>query len=164
MASDAAAEARAGTARSSGANAGALLAGKRVSLTIGRGIIPAELLTVPMVTIVLLAVGLSLLAANLLRIPQSTSQATVFALAGPGLYFGRFSGSRLWTEIIPTWFILPVIAFAVTWLLGRFIYRPLQRRGALRFEQLAGHPVWRGIVIGGSLYVAFAIEFHYKKF
>ena len=67
--------------------AGAILAGKKVVLTIGKGIIPADSMTFTLTTIVLFSIAMALLIANLLRVPQSTSQATIFALLGPRVLF-----------------------------------------------------------------------------
>lgn len=137
--------------------AGALLAGKKVVLTIGKGILPNEVMGLTLTTIILLSVALSLLLANLLNIPQSTSQSTVFALIGPALYFDVLKTQKLFLEIIPTWFISPVIAFAITYFIGRFIYNPIRNKGLINFEALSTHPVWKALVIIASFYVAFAI-------
>lgn len=56
--------------------AGALLAGKLVSLTLGNGLLEQSFFTPINTSIILLSVGLSLLVANLLGVPQSTSQST----------------------------------------------------------------------------------------
>lgn len=137
--------------------AGAILAGKKVSLTIGRGILPDVAMGLALTTIVLLSVALALLLANLLRVPQSTSQATVFALVGPALYFDALQTRRLLFEILPTWLILPVIAFVVTFLIGRMIYRIRRAGNGGGFDRIAGNPALRYVVIGASCYVAFAI-------
>ena len=60
---------------------GALLAGKNTAITLGKGILPAESLNYTLTTIILFSVALSLLFANLVGVPQSTSQSTVLALA-----------------------------------------------------------------------------------
>src|SRR5690554_8162218 len=54
---------------------GALVAGKRVALTMGRDMLDPDEMTLVVTTIVLLAVALSLFLANLLSVPQSTSQS-----------------------------------------------------------------------------------------
>ena len=61
---------------------GAVIAGDKVIDTIGGAVLPAENMNLVVVTIVLLASALSILFANLLKVPQSTSQSTVFALVG----------------------------------------------------------------------------------
>jgi sulfate permease len=136
---------------------GALVAGKKVSLTISKGILPAEIMGITMTTIILLSVSVSLLMANLLKIPQSTSQATVFALTGPAIYFNMLKTQKLFFEIIPTWFILPCIAFLITLFVGKFIYPHIRQREILRFEALSQHPGWKVFVILASCYVAFAV-------
>lgn len=136
---------------------GALVAGRKVILTIGRDILPENLMTVGLTTIILLAISLSLLVANLLRVPQSTSQATVAALIGVALYFGDLKTHRLLFEIIPAWFILPLASFAITLAVGTIAFR-IARWNA--FPSLAGiesHPVLKAVVISSCCYVAFSI-------
>src|SRR3989339_826414 len=87
---------------------GAIIAGKKVVLTIGKDILPGEMIGLILTIIILLSVGLSLLFANLLRIPQSTSQATISALIGPAVYFDVLKTQKLVFEIIPTWLVLPL--------------------------------------------------------
>lgn len=137
--------------------AGALIAGKKVALTIGKGVLPGEMMGITLTTIILAAVGLSLLLANWLKVPQSTSQSTIFALIGPAVYFDVLQTRKLLVEIIPTWFILPVVAFVLTYLIGRFIYNPVKKRGIISFEQLSRHAFLQLLVVLASLYVAFAI-------
>lgn len=136
---------------------GAVVAGKKVSLTIGKGILPSDTMGLTITSIVLLSVALSLLLANILKIPQSTSQATVTALVGPAVYFDVLQTDKLFFEIIPTWFILPLVAFLLAYLIGRFIYRPIKERGWLNFTAIAAKPGLKFLVVGASLYVAFAI-------
>lgn len=136
---------------------GAILAGKKVTMTISKGILPADMMGFTLVTIILLAISVSLLIANLLRVPQSTSQSTVFALIGPAIYFGVLNTDKVFFEILPTWFITPILAFVIVYLIGKFIYHPLKQRNIIAFEQINQYPIWRIIVILTALYVAFAI-------
>jgi len=137
--------------------AGALIAGERVIHTVGGAVLPAEHVGMVMSVIVLGAVGLALLFSNLLRVPQSTSQATIFALAGPAIYLDVLETRMLFMEIIPTWFITPVLAFAVAYVCGRWVYLPL--RGYLKpiLDFFRKHGMLRWFVIATSCYVAFAI-------
>jgi sulfate permease len=136
---------------------GAILAGKKVTMTISKGILPAEMMGFTLVTIILIAISISLLIANLLRVPQSTSQSTVFALIGPAMYFGVLNKEKVLFEILPTWFITPVIAFIIVYLIGKYIYHPLKQRKIIEFEKINQYPFWHTIVIFTALYVAFAI-------
>lgn len=136
---------------------GALLAGHKVVRTLGSEILPADAMQMTLVAIVLLSIALSLFAANLLRVPQSTSQSTVLALVGSAVYFGNLQTGKLLSWIIPTWVVFPVVAFAITYLFARFFYRPLKKSEVVDFEQLAGHPFWKYVTIVSSCYVAFSI-------
>ncbi len=137
--------------------AGAIIAGQKVILTVGGDVLPAENVGIVMSVIVLGSVGLSLFFANMLRVPQSTSQSTIFALSGPALYLGVLQTHRLFFEIIPTWFITPVLAFVIAYTFGRFVYMPM--RGKLRplLDFLRRQRALQWFVIGTSCYVAFAI-------
>ncbi|MCD6376713.1 MAG: anion permease [Caldisericaceae bacterium] len=136
---------------------GAIIAGKKVSLTIGKGILPNEVMNLALTSIILLSVALSLLAANLMKIPQSTSQATVTALVGPAIYFDILKTNKLFFEIIPTWFILPLVSFLITYIIGKYIYNPVKKRGWFNFQQISSHIGLKLLVILASLYVSFAI-------
>ncbi|MCD4781840.1 MAG: inorganic phosphate transporter family protein [Candidatus Omnitrophica bacterium] len=136
---------------------GAILAGKKVVLTVGKGILPGEMIGLTLTTIILLSVGLSLLLANLLKIPQSTSQATISALIGPAVYFNVLKTHKLFFEILPTWFILPIVSFIITLFIGKFIYNPMKHRKIIKFKEISTHPILKIAVILTSCYVAFAI-------
>ncbi|MFH1319189.1 MAG: inorganic phosphate transporter [Bacteroidota bacterium] len=137
--------------------AGAIIAGKQVALTLGKGILAPDAMTLTLTSIIFLSVALSLLIANLLGVPQSTSQSTVFAMSGPAVYLNMLNSKKLFLEIIPTWFILPIIAFILMYLIGKFVYKPLKQIVIIRFDQLSNHPVLKYIVIISSCFVAFAI-------
>jgi phosphate/sulfate permease len=136
---------------------GALLFGKNVAKTLGGSILPVDEMSVILTSIIMLSIALSLFFANLLGVPQSTSQSTVFALAGPALYFDVLQTDKLFFEIIPTWFILPVIAFALTYLVGKFIYKPGSNIAKYEFQTLKQQPILQAMVIISSLYVALSI-------
>jgi len=138
---------------------GAILAGKGTAATVGKGLLNPELMSFSIVTIILISVATSLLIANLAGIPQSTSQATVLAVTAPALYFNDLNSHKLFLEIIPTWFILPVISFFISLFFGRFIYKPMRKRGLTmpRAQNANLKPIWNGMLIFMSLFVAFAI-------
>ncbi len=136
---------------------GAIIAGKGTALTIGKELLNPDLMDFVLVTIILFSVAISLLVANLFGIPQSTSQSTVLAVAAPALLFNQFNSHKLFFEIIPTWFILPVIAFFICLVIGKYIYKPLRRRGYTISKKLNNSPWLKGLIIAMSLYVAFSI-------
>jgi sulfate permease len=136
---------------------GAIIAGKQVGVTMGKELIPAEMLTPDVLTIVLFSVGLSLLISNYLAVPQSTSQATVFAISGPAIYYNQLNSNKLLLEIIPTWFILPVISFVITLLIGKFLYKRFKDSPMVDYDKVSNHVVLKVLVFLSSCYVAFAI-------
>ena len=138
---------------------GAILAGKHTASTIGKDLINPEVMTFTVVSIILFSVAISLLIANLVGIPQSTSQSTVLAIFAAGLYFHEVNSKKIFLEVIPAWLILPVIAFFLSLLLGRFMYRPMRRRGLTmsRSTNVNRKKFINGLILFMSLYVAFSI-------
>lgn len=137
--------------------AGAIVAGKNTSVTIGKDILPSDMMTYGLVSIILLSVSISLLFANIVGIPQSTSQSTILAVTAPALYFNTLNTEKLFIDIIPTWFVLPLISFAVCFLIGKYIYNPIRRRGYFMSPKTHNHPILQVLVVAMSLYVAFSI-------
>jgi len=136
---------------------GAIIGGKETAKTIGKGLLDKELMNFTVVSIILLSVSVSLLIANVFGIPQSTSQSTVLAVVAPALYFNSLNTDKLLYEIVPTWFIMPIVSFALAFLIGNYIYKPIRKRGYTISSQLNESPILRGLIIIASLYVAFSI-------
>jgi sulfate permease len=137
--------------------AGAIIAGKKVILTVGGDILPTEAVSLTLTVIVLASVALSLFFANMLRVPQSTSQATIFALAGPAIYLDVLQTRRLFFEIIPTWFITPVLAFLIAYIVGWVIIHRSDWQQSRLWQTLQDHRGMQWLVVGTSCYVAFSI-------
>lgn len=138
---------------------GAIIAGKGTASTMGKGLLDPEMMTFSLVTIILFSVAVAMLIANLAGIPQSTSQATVMAVVAPALYFDKLNSDKLLLEIIPFWFVLPIIAFFISLFIGKYIYNPMRKKGYTmsRATNVNMNPVWNTIIIIMSLYVAFSI-------
>ena len=81
------------------------------------------------------------------------------AVVAPALYLDNLNTEKLFLEVIPAWFILPVISYFISYFLGRYIYRPMRRRGYTlsRAQNANMKPVWNGLILAMSLYVAFSI-------
>lgn len=138
--------------------AGALLAGKEVSLTLGKGLLDQSFFTPLITSIILGSIGLSLLIANLMGVPQSTSQATVLSIAGAATALDGLNTRILFYEIIPTWIILPIIAFFIMLILSKWIF-PLLKNKIFTddYSHLKQHKGLKAVLILSSLYVAFSI-------
>ncbi len=136
---------------------GAIVAGKGTATTMGKELLNPEMMSFTIVTIILFSVAIALLIANLIGVPQSTSQATVLSLSAPALYLSELNTKLLFTEIIPTWFILPVVSFMICFLIGRYIYKPIRKRGIFLSKAFTDNPTLNILIIIMSLYVAFSI-------
>lgn len=138
---------------------GALVAGKETAITVGKGLLNPDMMTLTLVSIILFSVSISLLIANVSGIPQSTSQSTVLAVMAAVTYFGQGNPQKLFTEIIPAWFILPVLSYFISYLMGKYIYRPMRRRGLTisRSSNVNSKPILNAVILFMSLYVAFSI-------
>lgn len=138
--------------------AGALIAGKEVSLTLGKGLLDHSFFTPLVTSIILGSIGLSLLIANLIGVPQSTSQATVLSIAGAATALDGLNTRKLFYEVIPTWIILPIIAFFIMLILSKWIF-PLLKSKVFTddYSHLRQHKGLKAVLILSSLYVAFSI-------
>lgn len=138
---------------------GAILAGKGTATTMGKDLLNPDLMNFTLVSIILFSVAISLLIANLFGIPQSTSQSSVMAISAVALYYHQFNADKVFLEIVPVWFILPIISFSISLFFGKYIYRPMRRRGLTmsRAQNANMKPVWNGLILIMSLYVAFSI-------
>lgn len=138
---------------------GAIIAGKGTATTVGQELLAPEMMTFTIVSIILFSVAISLFIANLFGIPQSTSQSTILSVTAVAVYFNALNSQKLLLEIIPTWFILPVISFFISLFIGKYIYRPMRKRGITlpRAQNENLKPIYNGILIFMSLYVAFSI-------
>jgi phosphate/sulfate permease len=136
---------------------GAVIAGEKVIKTIGGSIISADNMSMIVVTIVLLSSALSIFFANLLKVPQSTSQSTVFALVGCALPLGVLESSKLVYEMIPTWLFMPILSFVITYGLGYILLKIKYKVTWVDFTKAKKNNFWRYITIACSCYVAFSI-------
>lgn len=136
---------------------GAIIAGEKVVLTLGKGLLDGSKMTLTVTTIILLSVSLSLLFANLIGVPQSTSQSTVLALCGPAIYLESLNTHKLFFEIIPIWFLLPIVAFVLTLIAAKVLKRYFQKKAETQFQRLPRYSFTRLFLIGSACYVAFSI-------
>ncbi len=137
--------------------AGAILAGEKVVLTIGKGLMPARYLTMVVSSIILLAISLSLLIANLLGVPQSTSQSTVFAVAGAAAYLDHVNYHKIFFEIVSMWLLLPLIGFIITFVLAIVFSKYFEDPRYNDYRTLGRYSVPRLLLIASGCYVAFSI-------
>ncbi|MDB9775906.1 inorganic phosphate transporter [Vicingaceae bacterium] len=137
---------------------GAFLGGKEVSLTLGEGILPPELFTPIYTSVILFVIAISLFGANLMGVPQSTSQTTVLAIAGGAAALGKLNTDKLLYEIIPMWFILPFVGFTLTYIISKWIFPHIKTKSLEGdFEHIREYKGLKTALIISSLYVAFSV-------
>lgn len=136
---------------------GAVIAGDKVIKTVGGSVIPAEHMSMVVVTIVLLASALSIFLANLIKVPQSTSQSTIFALVGCALPLQILEDQKLLYEMVPTWLIMPLISFVLALGIGFIAIKVKKQLPGPAFRNIAKNNTWKYITIACSCYVAFSI-------
>ena len=136
---------------------GAVTLGKNVALTLGKGLLPQEFVSFNVVLVILGAATVGLFLANILKIPQSTSQVTVGAILGAGMYFKHLNQKTLFLKILPMWIILPLLSYVLTWLIYRKIYPPEHDNLHIYQKLFANEKKLKVSALVASCYVAFAI-------
>ncbi len=102
---------------------GAVFGGEEVIKTIGKGILPDGTILLEGAIAAIAAAGITVFAANILRVPISTSQAAVGAVVGIGLFYGASKlNMPLLGKIVAWWVITPVLAWLLAYLMGKFLY------------------------------------------
>lgn len=136
---------------------GAVFLGRNVSLTLGKSLIPQEFMSSDVALVILTAATFSLFLANMLKIPQSTSQVTVGAVVGAGLFFKHLYLKALFLKILPMWVILPLLSYILTFLLYNKVYPPQNDNFHIYQKIFAHGKKLRLSSLAVSCYVAFAI-------
>ncbi len=136
---------------------GAVTLGRNVTLTLGKGLLPQEFMSFNVALVILGAATAGLFLANILRIPQSTSQVTVGAILGAGIYFNHLNQKTFFLKILPMWIILPLLSYVLTWLIYRKIYPPDHDNLHIYQKLFANEKKLKISALVASCYVAFAI-------
>jgi len=102
---------------------GAVIAGAPVVSTIGKGLVPSEVLSshVGLVLIIFVIAIIFVSWANVARVPIATTHAIVCAIAGVGIYSSALNGQKF-IEIVIWWICAPVIAWVVNFLFAKYLY------------------------------------------
>lgn len=134
---------------------GGILLGHNVVKTLGAGIIPSSFLDLNVVLIIMLSSSIGLFIANILKVPESTSWTTVFAISGVGLALSRLN-FWVYLKIIPFWIALPAISFALTYYLYKIIYPPRQGNLLLYEKLFSNEKKVKALALFSAFYIAFA--------
>jgi sulfate permease len=106
---------------------------------------------------ILLSASGALFLANLLKIPQSTSWVTVFAIVTVGIHFEALELDTILYRLLPAWVGLPAASFLLTFAVTRLLY-PLRAANFRVHERIVSHSrKINAMALCASCYVAFAI-------
>lgn len=138
------------------ATLGAILSGEAVIRTIGEGIVPKGIISPKNAIIIIIAASSLIFLANIIKLPLSTSQVIVGAIAGLGFFYNAIN-HRILLTIVGWWILTPVVAYATSYLAGRYVYMPLlfwiaDKLSIKTAERLIG----AGITLSGC-FVAYSI-------
>lgn len=131
---------------------GALLGGHRVVATVGGRLVPASAFTPHATLAVAAAAAAALIMAHTLRVPQSTTQVMVAAVAGVGLAHGALQVGIL-ARIVLAWCINPLLAFLICHGAGRLLPLVAGRLG----RSAGGRRLQALLVTAASSYMALGI-------
>ncbi|MCX9073344.1 MAG: inorganic phosphate transporter [Candidatus Methanoperedens sp.] len=102
---------------------GAILGGEAVIKTLGSGILPKGTILIEGAIIAVGAAAITVMLANVLRVPISTSQAAVGAVVGIGFFYGASKlNLPLLGYIVSWWIITPIVAWFLSYLMGKYLY------------------------------------------
>jgi PiT family inorganic phosphate transporter len=111
----------AGVLMSISAILGGWTVGRNVVMTVGNDIVAAPVFSLSAGFVVLTCIGVTLLAANVLGIPTSTSMVAVGAMVGMGIGSAGVKWDVL-VRIARWWVVAPVLAFGTAAAIGRWKY------------------------------------------
>ncbi len=132
--------------------AGALLQGGAVAKTIGKGIVTAPL-SPAAVLAALFCGGLFVTAATFRRIPVSTSQSVVGAVAGVGVASHLYVDWSKTLGIVGAWVLCPLLSMILTWLLYLATLALLKRSKDSQHLRL----LLRWMVLFSAAYAAYSL-------
>jgi len=131
---------------------GAFLQGDAVVENVGRGIV-TETIPNGAILIALLSAGVFVTVATIRRIPVSTAQAIIGAIAGIGVSLRAQVSGRELLRIVECWLICPVLAMIMSYVGYRVLAAVMSR---VRRQWLVSR-VMRYLMILASCYVAYSL-------
>ncbi|TFG06514.1 MAG: inorganic phosphate transporter [Promethearchaeota archaeon] len=136
---------------------GAVLLGRAVSETVGNNILYIEI-TPEVVITILISTAIWLIISSALKLPISTTHATIGAIIGIGIYLGGNNGIN-WLIILEMslwWIFSPIIGFVVTYVVYKLIHKTIINKlnGFEDFERT--ERIFAYILLGSICLTAFS--------
>lgn len=131
---------------------GALLQGREVMSTVGKGIVTSDLPSLAVLT-AMVSAGIFVTVATLLRIPVSTSQAIVGGVAGVGLAVGADLDVGVIARIAEVWVVCPILVGILAVGINTIASWILRRIGPNSIWQRVPH----ALLILSACYISFSL-------
>lgn len=136
---------------------GAIVAGAPVVDTMGKGIVPSEVLSSNsgLILIVFIIAIFFISWANIAKIPIATTHAIVCAIVGIGIYANSLNTGKLFS--IVTWWILgPIAAFAINYFIAKFFYFKIIHYLASNFPEKRVNVILTVFITFTGIFIAFS--------
>ncbi|MDI6737197.1 MAG: inorganic phosphate transporter [Nanoarchaeota archaeon] len=127
---------------------GAVISGRAVAKTIGKGIVDSSAIPLISILAVLIAAGLYVTIMTFLSLPVSTTQACIGGISGVGLLLGAGVKWFTLTKIFLLGFVTPVIALVCSYLIYKLYARIAALKPFLFIEKFLG---WAVLLSGAFL-------------
>lgn len=136
---------------------GAIIAGAPVINTMGKGIVPSEVLSSNsgLILIVFLIAIVFISWANIARVPIATTHAIVCAIVGIGLYSNSLHVNKFF-YIVAWWIAGPVIAWTINYLIARFFYFKIIHYLAANFPEKKVNAILTVLITISGVFLAFS--------
>lgn len=136
---------------------GAVIAGAPVVNTIGKGLVPGEVLSshVGLVLIIFVIAIFFVSWANVARVPIATTHAIVCAIAGVGIYSSALNGQKF-IEILIWWVCAPAIAWVVNYLAAKYMYYRTLKYLTDRYSETSINRILTILITVSGTFLAFS--------
>ena len=136
---------------------GAIIAGAPVVDTMGKGIVPSDVLAnnAGLILIVLIIAIVFISWANIAKIPIATTHAIVCAIAGIGLYANSLNTDKL-ISIVIWWIAAPIVAFLINYMIARFFYFKIIHYLATNFAENRVNALLTIFITFTGIFIAFS--------
>jgi len=133
---------------------GAIFSGGEVIKTFEKGLLLEYTVTLPEAAIGIGVAALCIFIANMARVPISTSQAAVGSVAGIGIFYASLNTPKL-MEIIGWWIFTPILAFVLSYIVGKYLHTPLLLWMVERKSEEEIHKIMAVFLTISGCYVAY---------
>ena len=136
---------------------GAVIAGAPVVNTLGKGLVPSEILSshVGLVFIIFLIAIIFITWANVSRVPVATTHAIVCAIVGVGLYAKSLQVEKF-LEIAVWWLVTPVVALVINYLVAKYLYFRTLRYLTDNYNEAVINRILTVLITISGVFVAFS--------